>query len=113
MAIPKLERDRVERALAKFCDRVPEAIRLKLTYEYRIRGNEVILWERRPRFDNRTRFIELSFAKCVYSPAVGGWSLKCSDRHGRWHAYEGFENVANFRDLLREVEADPTGIFFG
>ncbi len=49
----------------------------------------------------------------VYSPTVGGWSLKCSDRHGRWHAYDGFDNVPHFRDLLREVEVDPTEIFFG
>ena len=113
MAIPKLERDRVERAAAKFCDRVPASIRSQLAYEYRIRGNEVILLERRPRFDDKTQFTTLSFAKCVYSPRVGGWSLKCSDRNGRWHVYEGFDNVAHFRDLLREVEADPAGIFFG
>ncbi len=113
MPIPELERARVERALAKFCDRVPEAIRSKLTYEYRFRGNEVILLERRPRFDDRTRYTALSVARFVYSPTVGGWSLKCSDRHGRWHAYEGFQHVPHFRDLLREVEADPTGIFFG
>jgi len=52
-------------------------------------------------------------AKFVYSPTVGGWSLKCRDRNGRWHAYEGFDNAPHFRDVLRQVEADPTGIFFG
>ena len=29
------------------------------------------------------------------------------------HAYEGFQDVPHFRDVLREVEADPTSIFFG
>ena len=113
MPIPELERARVERALDKFCERVPEAIRSKLTYEYRFQGNAVVLWERRPHFEDHARRTELSVAKFVYSPTVGGWSLKWSDRHGRWHAYEGFEHVPHFRDLLREVEADPTGIFFG
>lgn len=113
MPIPQLERDRVERALEKFWNRVPEAIWPKLAYEYRLGGTSVVVLERRPHFQDRAQQTELSFAKFVYSPTVGGWSLKWSDRHGRWHAYEGFQNVPHFRDLLREVEADPTGIFFG
>lgn len=113
MPIPELERARVERALDKFCDRVPEAMRSKLAYQYRFRGHSVVLLERRPHFQDRNRHTEHAFAKFVYSPTVGGWTLKWSDRNGRWHLYEGFQNVPHFRQLLREVEADPTGIFFG
>jgi hypothetical protein len=113
MAIPQLELARVERALYKFCDRVPPAVRVELMYEYRFRGNAVVLLERRPHFQDRSRHTEHAFAKFVYSPTIGGWSLKWSDRNGRWHAYEGFQDVPHFRDALREVEADPTGIFLG
>ena len=113
MPIPELERARVERALDRFCDRVPAAIRWELSYEYRFRGKAVVLVERRPHFQDRSRHTEHAFAKFVYSPTVGGWSLKCSDRNGRWHAYEGFQDVPRFLDALREVEADPTGIFLG
>jgi hypothetical protein len=113
MAIPELERRRVERALDRFCERVPPAIRSKLTYEYQFRGNAVFLAERRPHFQDGTRHTEHVFAKFVYRPAVGGWSLRWSDRNGRWHMYEGFEDVPHFRDALREVERDPTGIFLG
>jgi hypothetical protein len=49
----------------------------------------------------------------VYSATIGGWSLKWRDRKGRWHAYEGFDDVPQFHDVLREVETDPTGIFLG
>ena len=113
MPIPELERARVERILDKFCERVPSAIRSKLAYEYRFRGNTVVLVERRPHFQDRSRHTEHEFAKFVYSPSVGGWSLKWSDRNGRWHVYEGFQDVPQFREVLREVEADPTCIFFG
>jgi hypothetical protein len=113
MPIPELERARVERALDKFCDRVPAAIRSDLTCEYRFRGNTVVLLERRPHFRDRARHTEHLFAKFVYSPTVGGWSLRWSDRNGRWHAYQGFQDVPHFRDVLRDVVADPTGIFFG
>jgi hypothetical protein len=113
MPIPELERRRVERALDKFCERVPLAVRSQLTYEYRFRGNAVVLLERRPHFQDRTRTTEHLIAKFVYSPTIGGWSLKWRDRNERWHAYEGFADVPHFRDVLREVEADPTCIFFG
>ena len=113
MPIPRLERARVERALDKFCGRVPAAIRSELEYEYRFRGNAVVLLERRPHFRDRTRHTEQLFAKFVYSQTVGGWSLRWSDRNGRWHAYQGFQDVPHFRDVLREVEADPIGIFLG
>jgi hypothetical protein len=113
MAIPQLDRSRVERALDKFCDRVPPAIRKALSYEYKFRSNEVALIERRPHFQDPTRQTEHPVAKFVYSPTVGGWSLKWRDRNLRWHPYEGRQDMAQFRDVLREVEADPTGIFFG
>jgi hypothetical protein len=113
MPIPELERARVERALDKFCERVPPAIRKELSYEYRFRGNEVVLIERRPDFQDPTRHTEHPFAKFVYSPTIGGWSLKWRDRNLRWHPYEGLQDVPHFRDVLREVEADPTGIFLG
>ena len=113
MPVPEFERRRVERALDKFCDRVPPQIRVELAYEYRFRGNSVLLLERRPHFQDSTRHTERGFSKFVYSPSAGGWSLKWSDRNGRWHLYDGFENRVQFRELLREVETDPTGIFLG
>ena len=113
MPIPELEVARVMRLLDKFCDRVPVAVRSELAYVYRFEGNTVLLSERRPHYKDRTRHTELAFAKFVYSPRIGGWSLRWSDRNGWWHRYDGFENVPQFREVLREVEADPTCIFFG
>ena len=113
MAIPELEVARVRRMLDKFCNRVPVAVRSKLAYVYRFEGNSVLLSERRPHYQNRTRHTELAIAKFVYSPRIGGWSLRWSDRNGRWRQYDGFENVLQFRNVIREVEADPTCIFFG
>jgi len=113
MPIPELERRRVERALDAFCDRVPAHVRSELTYEYSFRGNAVTLLECRPHFQDRHRRTEHALAKFVYRPTVGGWSLKWRDRNARWHAYRGFDNVPHFRDALKEVDTDPTGIFLG
>jgi hypothetical protein len=113
MPIPELERRRVERVLDKFCESVRPEIRDKLRYEYRFSGNAVLLVERRPAFRDPSTYSELAVARFVYSPTVGGWSLRWSDRRERWHRYEGFENRPTFRELLDEVKRDPTGIFFG
>lgn len=113
MPIPELELRRVQRAPDEICGRAPQKIHSELTNEYRFRGSAVFLSERRPHFQDRSLHTEHVFAKFVYSPSIGGWSLKWCDRNGRWHAYEGFEDVPRFRDVLREVETDPTGIVLG
>jgi hypothetical protein len=69
--------------LDKFCDRVPVAVRPKLAYVHRIEGNAVLLYERRPHYADRSRHTELAIAKFVYSPRIGGWSLRWSDRNGQ------------------------------
>jgi hypothetical protein len=113
MAIPQLERRRAESALSRFAERVPPHLRDKLSYTYRVRGNVVTLYERRPRFDRRDEFLELGVARFRFDPESYGWTLKWADRNSRWHVYEGFEGIRDFSELVAEVERDPTGIFLG
>ncbi len=113
MAIPELERRRAESALRRFADRVPPHIRDRLSYTYRVHGNVITLYERRPRFDKKNEFLELSVARFRFDPTSYCWVLKWADRNDRWHVYEGFERVRDFSELIAEVERDPTGIFLG
>lgn len=41
------------------------------------------------------------------------WTLYYADRNSKWHLYYEIEPSADFDDLLREVDEDPTGIFWG
>jgi len=113
MAIPELEQQRAARALRRFCAKVPVEIRHQLTHDFRFVRSDVELLERRPHFQDRSRQIEHVVAKFRYNARRGCWTLLWSDRNLRWHAYDGFEEKRDFEDLLREVERDPTGIFFG
>jgi hypothetical protein len=113
MAIPELERARVVRALRRFCDQVPVEIRHELVRDFRFERSDVALIERRPHFQDRSRQIEHVVAKFRYNAKRGAWTLFWPDRNSRWHTYDGFEEKRDFGDLLREVERDPTGIFFG
>jgi len=114
MAIPELERKRAGACLDKFCERVPPEIRKELSYHWKVRGNQITLFERRPMWCGEPgEHTDMSFARFQFDPETHEWMLKWSDRHGRFHPYEGFESVREFQRLIEEVESDPTGIFLG
>jgi Protein of unknown function (DUF3024) len=41
------------------------------------------------------------------------WRLYCQHRDLRWHSYQALPAASSFAKLLDEVDADPTGIFWG
>ena len=47
MAIPELEREKVIRALRRFCDKVPVEIRDRLTHNFRFVRSDVELFDRK------------------------------------------------------------------
>jgi nucleoid-associated protein YejK len=113
MAIPELEKERAIRALRRFCDKVPVEIRHQLLHDFRFVRSDIELFERRPHYLERHRHVEHVVAKFRYNAKRGSWTLFWSDRNLRWHAYDGLEDRRDFLELLREVENDPTCIFFG
>lgn len=54
-----------------------------------------------------------AFARFVLDSASLRWSLKWSDRNGRWHAYDLRAPSRHLAELVAEVERDPTHIFLG
>ena len=121
MPIPELELKRVERTLKEYCDeKVPEHVRDKLRIAFRVKGNQITLYETRPMPEFMMKYAknpgepsETEVAKFDYMPRKVSWCLKWSDRNLKWHKYDGLEDVARFEDLLEEVDRDPTGIFWG
>jgi len=69
--------------------------------------------EARPPFLGPSEWSELRVAQFRYDSETGTWTLYCADRNSRWHPYWDMEPTTEFDDLLREVDEDPTGIFWG
>jgi len=114
VAIPELELARVRKRLDRFCDRVPPHARNEISYHWKARGNQITLFERRPAWRGEPGEVtDLSFARFQFDPGAHVWTLKWSDRNGRFHPYDGFEGLRSFDALVDEVDADPTCIFFG
>ncbi len=51
-------------------------------------------------------------AQLRYSATTHHWSLYWPDRNGRWHRYDD-PHRGPVDQLLNEIEADPTCIFWG
>ena len=104
----------VETKLTKYCEqKIPLHVRNQLRLNYRIRGNQVTLFEERPAFKKPSSWVEISVAQFRFNIRDKKWSLYCADRNSRWHLYGLLAPSVDFDDLLKEVDRDPTGIFFG
>jgi hypothetical protein len=114
MALSQLQRAEINKRLSAFCEaRVRPAVRDKLRIGFRMKDNEVVLFEERPGFQRLQEWQEMAVAKFRYVATQRLWRLYCQHRDRRWHAYEALPAARDFKQLLDEVAADPTGIFWG
>ena len=114
MSIPQSTRNQIDLALTEYCrSKVPPRFAHKLRLGYTVRGNGVTLFEERPGMFDAKEWIRVVVAQFRHTPSTGTWSLHCADRNSRWHLYDDIDPTSDFRVLLDEVEADPTGIFWG
>ena len=114
MALPEETREKVEWILARYCARrVPMRARDQIQLGYRFRGNSVTPFERRPAVRDSSIWTKSAVARFRFDPLPSLWTLYCRDRNTRWHRYGEVHPRPDLNDLLREVDEDPTGIFWG
>jgi hypothetical protein len=114
MGLSSLTKNLIETKLAKYCERrIPEHARSQVRIAFKLRGNTVTLSEERPLFADPSTWVSVTVAQFRFDPAGNKWTLYCADRNSRWHQYEGMEPHGDLDKLLREVDRDPTGIFWG
>ena len=114
MAFGELELKRIEQTVGEFCrKRSPAHLRDKLRLEYSVKGHEVIIFERRPKWDNPKEWTELPVAKLKFIRSANKWRLYWQRADLKWHEYPGQSSSDRINDLVREVDADPLACFFG
>jgi hypothetical protein len=104
------------RTVEAFCaSRVPEELRDAIKIECMRRGKAITIVERRPPWkpDFGPEWSETKVAQLRLDDSAGTWSLHCSDSNGRWHYYDQLGPSQTIGPLLGEIDADPTGIFWG
>lgn len=114
MAFTEIELKYIENTVGRLCQKKsPEQFRDKLRLVYEVHGHDVVLYEERPRWDNQKEWTRLPAAKFKYVRKDGVWKLYWMRRDSKWHLYEMPPRAKTLEALVREVDSDPHGAFFG
>lgn len=115
--MPPDARDPAPSAVEIFCEsRIPEEHRDEIRLECSRRGNSITIVERRPPWNPELighEWSTMKVAQLRHDPASKQWSLYCCDRNERWWPYDNTDPTVSVDPLLAEIDADPTGIFWG
>ena len=113
MALSDTVKHQADEIMSSYCERrVPMHVRDQVRMHHEFRGDSVTLFEDRPRWDNPKEWIHHPIAQFRFDKN-GKWTLYCADRNSRWHLYTIAKPSSNLGTLLKAVDEDQTGIFFG
>ena len=93
---------------------MPPHVAIQLRYRMDSYRNALTIWECRARDldDLQGEWFEVAVARFRFFRSRG-WELYWADRDSDFHIYELIEPSQDVTVLLREIDRDPTGIFFG
>ena len=114
MVLPDLVKARIEQQLTAYCERrVPLDVRHLMRLAFKVRDDQVTLFEERVVHDRHDQWVEVPIARFRFEPDSHTWTLDCCDQNGRWLVYRHAEPARDLGALLHAVELDVTRIFWG
>lgn len=114
MQLSEFEMKRVTRLFENYCDeRIPILLKGKLKLEYRIRDNEVILYESRVHYKQVDIWYSTAIARFLKDEDHNEWHLFSADRNDDWIVYQPYPHDRNIEQLIAAVNEDVTGLFWG
>ncbi len=113
MALSEFTAKMVEKKLGRFCrDKIPEMYHHQVRLGFKIEGDIVTLYEERSMYCDPLTWINMAVAQFRYDEALNRWTLYYADSDFQWHLYY-LKPKADFEILLREIDEDPIGVFWG
>lgn len=114
MPLSEFTKKLVETKLTEYCERrIPIDIRHQVNLVFKIARDKVTLIETRPYHRDSSIWTENPVAQFRFENASNQWALHCMDRNSRWHLYDLIKPSADFDDMLKALDEDRTGIFWG
>ena len=104
----------IETKLNDYCERrIPIDVRDQLKLTYKIIRYKVNLVETRPYHRDPAIRTETPIAQFRFDSATQKWSLFSFGRNDRWHLYDLIKPSIDFDDMLKALDNDKTGRFWG
>jgi len=114
MAFSEIDLQRIKKLVGGLCEkRTPEKLREKLRFEYEIEKQNVIIHEVRPAWKNPSEYTKLPMAKLSYVSTKKLWKLYWKRASGKWEKYQPNESNKDLGVLIKEIDKDTFGCFFG
>jgi hypothetical protein len=116
MPIPADGRDATVARVERFCsDHSPDSAAADYRVESTIRGSAITLVERRAPWQPgpSAEWSAVDIAQLRYDERSRSWSLYWQRATGRWLRYDGISSSPDVDVLLAEIDADPSGVFWG
>lgn len=93
--------------------RPPENIRKELDYGFSFEYNTLILYEIRPKWDDKSVLMKSEFAKAKFIISKNIWKLYWMRVNLKWYAYEPKPEVKTLKNLFKTIREDKFSCFFG
>ena len=114
MPLPEFTKKLIETKVTEYCDRkIPIHVRDQVKLIHKITGNKVTLIEARTFYCDPSIWTETPIAQFRFDNETKKWALYFLDRNSRWHLYDLIKPSADFEDMLKALDNDKTGIFWG
>lgn len=93
--------------------RPPEHIRKELDYSFTFENNILILFEVRPRWDDKSVILHSPFVKARYYKSRNIWQLYWMRASLKWVLYDPKPEVKTIKNLFKTIKEDKFGCFLG
>jgi hypothetical protein len=114
MAFSDLELHRIKKIMGELCTkRTPEHLKDQLRYEYEIQKHNIVILEVRPVWNNPSEYLKLPMAKLLFVKSQNIWKLYWKRASGKWEKYEPRPFDKELDVLVKEIDKDVYGCFFG
>jgi hypothetical protein len=114
MAFSEIELKKIDQLVGGLCRRrSPAHLKDELSFGYIVEGHDVLVSERRPRWQSPGEWTESGVAKLKYTRKTGLWQLYWQRASLKWVKYDPFPPNRDLAVLVEEADRDPHGCFFG
>lgn len=93
--------------------RPPEKIRDQVDINYKIENQSVIVFEIRPKWNDKSEKTEVNVAKATFIKTDNIWKIFWFMSDGKWHSYKPKSSVKLLKEFVKTIEEDKHNCFWG